>query len=198
MGNCATCWTRTSLQGGWILFSSANWNPFRFAMLDDTAAETPHSDISNEFRRAPGSSIVAVASSLRMSQNLQLWDSFKDRTLLREQAWRNWKAGLAVQRAGKQMHTRLSKKRALDNICRLNDLSLQDWTWLQPELKKPKLKHASASSMRTLEFLKKDYLRAVLSQGELFSVGIPPVDTASHCSPGAATGEALHLPKRLP
>ena len=109
---------------------------FRFVMLDDTAAETPHRDISNEFKRASGSSIVAVASSLRMSQNLQLWDSFKDRTLLREKAWRNWKAVLTVQRAGKQMHTRLSKKRALDNIYRLNDLSLQDWTWLQPELKK--------------------------------------------------------------
>ena len=47
---------------------------FRFAMLDDTVAETPHKDISNEFKRAPRASIAAVASSLRMSQNLQLWD----------------------------------------------------------------------------------------------------------------------------
>lgn len=169
---------------------------YALCSLDGTMGETPHRDISSEFRRAPGSSIVAVASFLRQQQNLRMGDSFAQQPLSREKCWRNWKMVVSPFGDGilRAKTPRITQTKALGRIYRLGALGLHEWNWLEPKLKNPRLLDVGWRKLDKLQKVKVEYLRSVLTDGAILSVGFPETIVIEEIERGRGSFAPFFLP----
>jgi len=146
---------------------------YRNCKLDDTWAEACHRDVSRESKRNTRASQGWVSASLRLQQNLAVFDALPGPTVRRASImFQRWKAIAQVnaRRANLLVRRKAPSKTVLQFVYRSGQYALEDWS--------SRLRHALGIGkripiVRAIPFdmrLKLDLLDRVLVQGTVFSV----------------------------
>ncbi len=169
---------------------------YRLCTIDDTMIETPHRDASNEIRRAPRSRIPAIASQMRVKQNLRERDRCFEKDPQRaEHLWSRWKTILSPFRRGRLLprRPRILRQHVVSKVYRLKECALEEWSWLATGVGAEKWKKAPLSA---LERLQKEYLEKVLQVGQVYSLSKLALGSGGQL-PLALQNSGVQLPPAL-
>jgi hypothetical protein len=149
----------------------AEVNAYQWCKVDDTWAEATHRDISRDRRRSTFASQAWQSATLRLTQNLQLWDSLdmhgRSRMEVMMLRWRS--IGQVVpSRALHLTPRKWCAKAVVQFVYRTGAHALEDWSAaLRDVLVTP---HDAVPQMTFVARLKMDYVERVLTAGQVFSV----------------------------
>ncbi|MCP4243259.1 MAG: hypothetical protein GY772_22105, partial [bacterium] len=144
---------------------------YQLCILDDTVQEAVHRDVTHISARAPASKLALRAATLRLDQNIELWDAA---TALGQDTDGGFQQGRTVAWGeGQRVMRPLRAAQFLDCVYRGGDVALRDWGALQPVMQATA---ADTAKERLAEGtkLKEEYLKAVFVQGIVvsFPVGV--------------------------
>ncbi len=145
---------------------------YQLCMLDDTVQEAVHRDVSHVSARAPCSRLAFRAASVRLDQNLAVWDACQS-PAERQAAFQGWRSILRFRGVKRKASAKASAKAGefLDHVYRAGEVGLKDWGALERFMAQhdPQPVRAQLSAAARL---KVDYLRRVLAAGSVYSVPV--------------------------
>ena len=148
---------------------------YQWCKLDDTWAESTHRDVSRDRARVTNASQAWQSSTLRLGQNLALWDKLDPHGRVRfDIMFRRWKAiGQIVPRRALVLRQRkLSMKGVLQFVYRTAGHALEDWAGQLQHALQPATRGDLLPQLTFSTCLQVDFLERVIKPGQLFSFPI--------------------------
>ena len=144
---------------------------YQWCMLDDTWAEATHRGVARVCQRATFASQAWQSATLRLRQNLQLWDALDTRGRAGFQScFYKWKAigQLSPQRLVKLIAVKTSPKTVTQFVYRTGTHALKDWNTQLQDVLKSSIRADVLPPGTLASRLQVDYLERVLAPGALF------------------------------
>ncbi|MCP4240175.1 MAG: hypothetical protein GY772_06400 [bacterium] len=163
---------------------------YQLCVLDDIVQEAVHRDVTHISARAPASKLAFRAATLRLDQNIELWDAANALGQDTDAAFDHWRTVALCE--GQRIMRPLRVARFLDCVYRGGDVALKDWGALQPVMEATAAETVKERLAEGTK-LKEEYLRAVFLQGTVvsFPVGVDAEGAAWHGRPLAEAVAAM-------
>ena len=166
---------------------SVQLQSYMLCKLDDTWPEAVHRDVSTASSRASPAKVPFLASSLRLSQNIAMYDKLSEQgQIFFQRCLGRWRAMAHPnpERARQLTQPRGRTSRdAIEDIYRCGRASLRNWGAELGQKLQPFLPESLPARASLLTRLKVDYLTHVVSIGEVHSL---PADESQVDAPGTA------------